>query len=438
MRISHQKSGIKAGQAVLVLGLSLLAGCQPTAPTPDSPAVPAPAGTEASTLPGLVAVSLPTEAATPLHPLIRLFSAGIGPGGQAAFVHIEPTPDLAQWLLRFVVLDVPADSVLQTVQRPVGPRREAIGLAPHTLTPPTDAQMATAWQALRPELDAVFERYQLTTAATSPTLEPQVQLQGRSASVRLLPSGRAQSATVGLAHDGQTVALRTVEWGLVEARLAVLGSLSSPGADYAVLVLGRVQAATDPEAPDVLRGLTLIGVGADVLPDAPDPPSTPPDDVLAQAATAVSLRAGRDRRGRARVGHPRNGLTFLPYPLATGPFQRFSAEALPALASDSTLYVWGYGEYSDEPFALSFEAYYDTFIYAFPFAETEAAVLRPVSDLSSTLPELFPGGQVATYSWRAAAGGTSTIWRELNLVFQPYNGGWALAAVIHQERTTDP
>ena len=117
----------------------------------------------------------------------------------------------------------------------------------------------------------------------------------------------------------------------------------------------------------------------------------------------------------------------------------FTADKVKKLATDSTLYLWGYYDGSGEPIRLKFSDYYKKFIYDVDFLNAEQVgynkTLGHGNSLNNSF-EVYKNSIIVEYYFSGfdpQYGGMD--WRSLRLVFEKKNDVWYLVGIIHDQWT---
>lgn len=137
--------------------------------------------------------------------------------------------------------------------------------------------------------------------------------------------------------------------------------------------------------------------------------------------------------------HPQECLRFSPYPYLKPDNLIFCPEDFNDLITASSQYRWGQFDGSGKPIDLTFEKYYQQFIYDQDYVQAETVGFnQEVSSGNSpnNISEIYPGAVFVEYHFPEIDpqyGGLD--WRSLRLVFKEIEGKWYLLAVVHGEWT---
>ncbi|MFL7811410.1 MAG: SH3 domain-containing protein [Anaerolineae bacterium] len=168
---------------------------------------------------------------------------------------------------------------------------------------------------------------------------------------------------------------------------------------------------------------------------------------IAMRATAIMQAiATRDLMALSRFVHPQEGVRFSPYPYvmtgSEGEGQAnlvFSADELPDLADDPTVYHWGTFDGSGAPIEMTFDAYWQRFVYDADFARPQVIGYGEAVGQGNTInniPQVYPQGFTIEYHFRNFDPAYEGLdWQSLRLVIEPYEGEWVLVGIVHAEWT---
>ncbi len=179
--------------------------------------------------------------------------------------------------------------------------------------------------------------------------------------------------------------------------------------------------------------------------DAPEPNPTltaAPTEPLTTLETAEELIQALAEKDLARVAefvHPEMGLRFSPYATILEDHLVFMVEDLPGLLTSDEVYTWGAYDGSGEPIELTFEGYYDEFVYSADFANPETVALNMRIGQGNTLnniQEFYPGSYFVEYHFSGFEEQYEGMdWQSLRLVFVEEDGIWFLVAIVHDQWT---
>lgn len=110
-------------------------------------------------------------------------------------------------------------------------------------------------------------------------------------------------------------------------------------------------------------------------------------------------------------------------------------EQLESLPSDKTKYTWGITDGQGQLVNLTFEEFYEKYIYDVDYAK-EAEVIynkytqRPNQN-NNNVYQIFNSGIVVEYFYKGSEENDYTDWKSLYLCFESYENIWYLSGIIH-------
>jgi hypothetical protein len=115
------------------------------------------------------------------------------------------------------------------------------------------------------------------------------------------------------------------------------------------------------------------------------------------------------------------------------------AEEIKNFFEDSKEYVWGSYDGTGEDITLTPSQYYDEFINTADFVNAETIgyneVLRS-GNMEENQFEVYENAIVAEYYFSGINPDfEGADWQSLRLVFEPYENGWKLVGIIHNQMT---
>jgi len=168
---------------------------------------------------------------------------------------------------------------------------------------------------------------------------------------------------------------------------------------------------------------------------------------IAMRATAIiQAIAARDLKTLSQFVHPQEGVRFSPYPYVVtglgGEGQAnlvFGAAELASLAGDPIVYHWGTFDGSGAPIEMTFDAYWQRFVYDADFARPQVIGYGEAVGQGNTInniPQVYPQGFTIEYHFRNFDPAYEGLdWQSLRLVIEPYEGEWVLVGIVHAEWT---
>ncbi len=175
---------------------------------------------------------------------------------------------------------------------------------------------------------------------------------------------------------------------------------------------------------------------ATAYPVAIDPQSL---DLRSTADMVINALADKDMVFMAKFVHPEEGLRFSPYAFVREEHRVFIPGELPGLVGAEDVYTWGTYDGSGEAIELTFDEYYQDFIYSSDFANPEQIAVNERIGQGNTInniSDFYPEGSFFEYhfsGFEEAYGGLD--WESLRLVFVQEGGAWWLVGIVHDEWT---
>ena len=162
--------------------------------------------------------------------------------------------------------------------------------------------------------------------------------------------------------------------------------------------------------------------------------------VLNAALNAMALIKNKNMAKLADLVHPQKGLRFSPYFFVdVENDQVFDAQQVAKLSEDTTVYTWGVYDGVGEPIELTFNDYYEEFVYDEDFLNPHLIGINTPIGSGNTVDnvtEAYPDGTFIEFHFTGFAEGYDGMdWRSLRLVFEQEEGQWYLAGIIHGEWT---
>ena len=157
------------------------------------------------------------------------------------------------------------------------------------------------------------------------------------------------------------------------------------------------------------------------------------------AYTVLDYIRDDDFNSLSRVVHPVFGVVFSPYAtinLSTN--QRFSAEEVASLSTDSHIYMWGVYNGSGEPITLTPQEYFMEFIPAADYINAPVVginrIVRTGNALENML-DVFPNMKFVEFHIPGGESVDELDWSSLRLGFEEYEGHLRLIAIIYNTWT---
>ena len=203
-----------------------------------------------------------------------------------------------------------------------------------------------------------------------------------------------------------------------------------------------VQTEIAPISPAEDSGEVGYPVAAEsVMPIYAYPVGTEMEDLPLEeiAEIVVQALAVRDLATVARFVHPELGVCFSPYTYVKGDNPVFLPDQLPELVGSTSVYLWGTFDGSGEPIEMTFDEYFDRFLFSADFSNPEEMAVNEQIGRGNTInniAEFFPGSTFIEYhfsGFEEEYGGMD--WVSLRLVFVQEGGQWYLVGLVNDRWT---
>lgn len=170
------------------------------------------------------------------------------------------------------------------------------------------------------------------------------------------------------------------------------------------------------------------------------------EPVAMRAAAIIQAVRAKDLDALSQSVHPQKGVRFSPYPYVvigsdseSGADLVFSAAELPSLAEDPTVYQWGTYDGSGEPIQMTFNEYWERFVYDADFAQPHLIGFDEAigqGNMINNIAQVYAQGIVIEYHFRGFDPAYEGLdWRSLRLVLEEHGETWALVGIVHAEWT---
>jgi len=168
--------------------------------------------------------------------------------------------------------------------------------------------------------------------------------------------------------------------------------------------------------------------------------------VAAGAAEIIMALKNRNLETLSGLVHPDKGVRFSPYAYvrvsAGSPEDAdlvFSSAHIADFFADPTVYNWGWFDGSGESIDLTFEAYFERFVYDADFARPRAVGYNEVigrGNSINNIAEVYPNAVTIEYHFEGFDPTFAGFdWRSLRLVLEEKAGAWYLVGIVHDEWT---
>jgi hypothetical protein len=169
------------------------------------------------------------------------------------------------------------------------------------------------------------------------------------------------------------------------------------------------------------------------------PRPTQPPTFEENATQVIQALSEKDLAAVAQFVHPEMGVRFSPYTYVREEHQVFMPGELMDLSVSTEIYTWGQYDGTGEPIELTFDEYYDEFVYSADFANPEEMALNERIGQGNTvnnIEDFYPESSFVEYhfsGFEEKYGGMD--WESLRLVFVQEDGTWYLVGIVHDEWT---
>ncbi len=161
----------------------------------------------------------------------------------------------------------------------------------------------------------------------------------------------------------------------------------------------------------------------------------------AAAKEIVQLLKDKNMESLANYIHPSKGVRFSPYGYINVEQDRImNSQQIVGAMEDQTTYLWGYFDGSGEPINLTFEEYFNRFVYDEDYLNAEKVAVNERIGQGNSLDnnkEVYPEGTVVEFHFPGFEEKYEGMdWRSLRLVMEKVEENWFLVGIIHDEWTT--
>lgn len=169
------------------------------------------------------------------------------------------------------------------------------------------------------------------------------------------------------------------------------------------------------------------------------PELTVPLTLEETADRVINALADKDLEAVAEFVHPEIGVRLSPYAYVEESHLVFMPDELPGLVGSDEILMWGYFDGSGDPIELTFDAYYDRFLFSADFTNPEAMAVNKVLGFGNSLnniADFYPGASFVEYHFSGFEedyGGMD--WVSLRLVFIQEDGVWFLVGMVKDQWT---
>lgn len=163
------------------------------------------------------------------------------------------------------------------------------------------------------------------------------------------------------------------------------------------------------------------------------------EELLALSDQLISYLKEKDFASLLPYIHPEKGLTYTPYStVGEDDCTILKYDSFRAQGTDETC-LWGFYDGSGEPIELTFEDYWDRFVWNTDYTEADTVTANQITLSGNAIENVaaaYKDCLFTEYAVKSLYGyEDGTDWSALKLVFCYYNGQWYLTGLIHGEWT---
>lgn len=171
-------------------------------------------------------------------------------------------------------------------------------------------------------------------------------------------------------------------------------------------------------------------------------PTPSPANTLTKEETTdavVQLLKDKNHSALKQLIHPVKGVLFSPYLyIHADTAQVFKPDALPTF-TDDTPFIWGEYDGSGETIKLTFQQYYEKFVYDQDYVNREKLGDDKVliaGNMVNNIKEVFPDSYLADYHFSGFDKNLEGLdWSSLIIVLEKYEDSWYVVAIVHSAWT---
>ncbi|WP_060628946.1 hypothetical protein [Paenibacillus peoriae] len=158
-----------------------------------------------------------------------------------------------------------------------------------------------------------------------------------------------------------------------------------------------------------------------------------------ESKAAIQALKNKDTKALQQLTHPKKGIRFTPYSTVfLNSDIVFDRAKVAGAFKDQTVYEWGAYDGTGDPINLTFEKYYNSFIFNRDYSRADIIRFNEVVSTGNSINnvrEAYPNGVFVDYRFNQGEDGNVMGWSGLRLVFEKYAGKWYLVGIIHDEWT---
>ena len=152
----------------------------------------------------------------------------------------------------------------------------------------------------------------------------------------------------------------------------------------------------------------------------------------------IKLIKNRDISALSKYAHPKKGIMFSPYSdLKNNDNQIIEKKELVKIYEKNEELVWGEYDGTGTRILLTFDNYFDRFIYDEDFIEYEPNYdsIMGTGNTLENMNSVFPNARSVEYYTPGTEEYAYMDWKSLRLLYEIYRGKYYLVAVVHNEWT---
>jgi hypothetical protein len=152
----------------------------------------------------------------------------------------------------------------------------------------------------------------------------------------------------------------------------------------------------------------------------------------------IKLIKDRDIGTLSKYAHPKKGIMFSPYSdLKNNDNQIIGKKDMVKTYEKNEELVWGEYDRTGTRILLTFDNYFDRFIYDMDFIEYNLNYdsIMGIGNTLENINSVFPNARSVEYYVPGTEKYEYTDWKSLRLLYEMYKGKYYLVAVVHNEWT---
>lgn len=164
------------------------------------------------------------------------------------------------------------------------------------------------------------------------------------------------------------------------------------------------------------------------------------NSLLSTVVEVINILKDQDMTNLSTHIHPSKGVRFSPYGyIDVQTSQVFNVSQVAALTQDTQNYIWGSYDGTGDPIELSFNDYYEKFIYDEDFANPHMIGNNHTIGTGNSINnigEIFTNGVFVEFHFTGFEPQYEGLdWKSLRLVFEQENATWYLVGIVHDQWT---